>query len=221
MRQSERDHLETTVDQLRSELAATTQKLSYFEHMAKEDTAKLEAANARIAELERDRRENYEFAVRAERVAYKNGREGAEWKSRAEKAEAELADTNAALADAKARIAELEVEKVALREYWGLDDIETEFEAARARIAELETLTSELGAELAAKERECDPGGETRPDPMREALDNSQSLLVAMLIEQPWPLEEIEKQIAENRAALNPSPAGQERAEVVTPASAD
>lgn len=34
------------------------------------------------------------------------------------------------------------------------------------------------------------------------ALDNSQSLLVAMLHEQR-PEEEIEKQIAENRAALN------------------
>ena len=42
-----------------------------------------------------------------------------------------------------------------------------------------------------------------QPTAMCEALDNSQSLLVAMLNE-PRPPSEIEQQIAENREALSP-----------------
>jgi hypothetical protein len=46
-------------------------------------------------------------------------------------------------------------------------------------------------------------GAILEPTAMREALDNSQSLLVAMLNEQR-PAAEIEQQIAENRTALTP-----------------
>jgi hypothetical protein len=51
--------------------------------------------------------------------------------------------------------------------------------------------------------REKIVGALKRSESMRKALENSQSLLVAMLNEQR-PTEEIEAQISENRAALTP-----------------
>jgi hypothetical protein len=134
--------------------------------------------------------------------------QGGRWRplDRAERAEAALAKkTN----DAKLLLEGLTMEATAL-------------EAANARIKHMETVLYDAQVLLGTEdigELITGPDGpisrliaraeraEAERDAMREALDNSQSLLVALLVEPRVP-SEIEKQIVENRAALQqPSPA--------------